>query len=287
MNGTLRHALDSTTARGWRVASPWRHRSLWQKPGAWLIHPEHSGVTINHAENARQLAAMGCRWTSLHFHDGHYSGFVLPGMDGGTPWVAKHYRDAGLKVVGWGGLGTEPEAEAESIVRFLARHNLDGFIADAEFTYKSDTGGDPGRSVRFVESFRRWRLELGYRRIPVALSTFGAASPPWSLADTFDYRPWQRRGWWLMPQAYPNVDARAYDPRWCVEHAVRAGWRRDRIALTIGIYGEGLPKDAPHIARWPASRYEPLLRGLDVPVNVFTSEALTPDDRAVLQRMLA
>jgi hypothetical protein len=154
-------------------------------------------------------------------------------------WFAR-MREHGLVAGGWGVLHTQPEAEAEAAHRVIAMSGLKFWIANAESDHKYDTGGDPGRSHRYVQRFRQLRPTL-----PAGLSTYGGAPAPNVLGKTtahewqMDFKSWHDARFRLLPQAYTQVSP-AYHPVECVRHARRAGWPLTKVHPTVGCYdGDG------------------------------------------------
>jgi hypothetical protein len=111
---------------------------------------------------------------------------------------------------------------------------FDFYIADAEAEYKYTAPSGAfdatayGRSKRFVAEFRKLMPKL-----PAALSTYGRAD----LCD-IDWAAWRDAGFVYMPQSYWN-EFDIYQPSLCMSGAVKAGWAKDQVFPTIGIWGGG------------------------------------------------
>ncbi len=160
------------------------------------------------------------------------------------------------------------EAEAAVVEEVVGRWKFDCYIANAEDTYKTDSGGEWERSARFVSA-----LDL---TVPRALSTYGAAYKPWNLSAVFDYPPWRNAGYDLLPEAYWNV-CECYEPHWVIQHSLEAGWPIERVHPIVGIFASG----AERMLR--GSDYAPLL-GSDgaTGFSAYLAEEMTEADYAAL-----
>jgi hypothetical protein len=177
-------------------------------------------------QRAELLRASGFRWVALWLH--HGSARARANERALAAGWADAFRLSGLRVCGWGWLDTRPRPEAALVAELVRRHRLDCWIADAEDPYMDGAYG--GRSIRsslFVQAFRA-RLP----HLPAAVTTYGAAVSPWVLP--FDYSPWRKRNFALLPQAYLSI-APYLGPKYVVDHAVRAGYPRSRVHPLLGI----------------------------------------------------
>jgi hypothetical protein len=205
---------------GARAGSVWDGRGIF----TWdLTNPLVSDSTAF----ADRLKRNGFSWVAVWGHDAtikRNENYFRAG------WLDA-FRAAGLKVCAWGGLSTEPEAEAAVAMEVVRDWRFDCYIANAEDAYKTDNSGPEAweRSDRFVAS-----LSLS---VPVALSTYGAAYPPWNLAAVINYTPWRNAGYHLLPQAYWNVCS-CYEPLWVIQHSLEAGWPLHLVHPTAGIFSD-------------------------------------------------
>jgi hypothetical protein len=209
------------------------------------------------------LTQTGVRWVAVKVHHGK-----SPQNTEGLPeWIAAA-RGAGLRVCGWGWLDQDPDGEAVYVNARLRELGLDCYIADAEDPYMHGyPSGDIARSARFVSRFT----------CPgeCAVSTLGAAAPPWVLP--FDYAPWIKAGWGFLPQAYPSI-VWYYDVQHSVDHALRAGWPRTRVHPMIGV---GWSQGAPKLS---GADFVPRLRAAGtVGWSVFLGETSSDDDFRALK----
>jgi hypothetical protein len=162
----------------------------------------------------------------------------------------------------------------------VASFRLDFWIANAEAVWKPD---DP----RFVQNApERYaaalELELagrGVTGLPIAWSVLGA--PPAPFTYGYDYRAFTRRGWHILPQAYPQQSPE-YELGNVVEHSlVRAGIPADLVHPTIANYGpqkQGAFK--PTVADWVQAIGT--ARGRGVAGYSLWSHDWTPDDAVTL-----
>lgn len=150
-------------------------------------------------------------------------------------------RGAGLNFGLWGVHHADPTADAARATNQIATWDPDFYIADAEAEYKTDAGGVRANSATFVNAFRS-----SNPTIKAALTSYGAADPPFAFGDTqdanasvFDYKAWFDAGFHFHPQAYYN-QADVLAPLSCVLHAQRANWPLDRVEIIVGIFDEGI-----------------------------------------------
>ncbi|MGH3104025.1 MAG: hypothetical protein ACRDN6_08020 [Gaiellaceae bacterium] len=203
------------------------------------------------------LADTGVKWVAAVLtHGANADGSHNNDVDDKTnqAWLAagnaKPYRDAGIKVGGWGWHEVMPETEAIIAATHIASFHLDFWIANAEAVWKPDDS-------RFVrDAPERYALALdnelesrGLTGLAVGWSVLGA--PPAPFAYGYDYKAFTRRGWHILPQAYPQQSPE-YELDNVLEHSLaRAGIRPDFVHPTIANYGPQKP-DAfkPTIAEW-------------------------------------
>lgn len=204
----------------------------WKKAGIWTERPDDFEAVYY----GKLLHANSFRWVAVKLHDGlNVVPEVASALHNG--W---HHRMAaqGITVGGWGVNLTEPEEEATLVHRLVSEHKLGFYIADAEAAHKADSGGDPHRSIRFVNTFRQLLPTT-----PAAMSTYGAASGDNVLGRVSSdvgpmfFRPWYRAGFRLLPQAYPNQYGEVYSLERCMAHSLSAGYPLSWIHLVVGNYG--------------------------------------------------
>jgi hypothetical protein len=176
-------------------------------------------------------------WVAFHAHNGSW---VPYGSN--AQWISV-MRAHGLKVGLWGWEDSSPWLAAQLAAFQVQLAGADFYIADAEYDYErgAHTAGWY-RSRIFATTFRQWEPSL-----PAALTTFGAARPPWVLP--IDFGAWRDNGFDLLPQAYYNQFPKDDRPDMTVAHAKRAGWPIDRVHPVIGVYH-----------KYPAANYIPLLQ---------------------------
>lgn len=210
---------------------------------------------------ACDLADNGFTWVALRIHDGTAAEAPDP------MWIAA-FRARGIAVGGWGVERKAPRAEAALAAQLVDRYGLDFYIANAEWTYRRDTGGWT-RSRAFARAFRAREPDL-----PAALVTYGAAPAPHVLP--LDFAAWRSRGFELLPEAYWNQWPQ-YRPDLTVAHARRAGWRTAQVHPVLGVY-----------RRFPAVRYLPWLRRAGTRgFSVFLADQARHEDYAALARVIA
>jgi hypothetical protein len=180
-------------------------------------------------------------------------------------WISV-MRAHGLKVGLWGWEDSNAWLAAQLAAFQVRLSGADFYIADAEYDYElKPHSGNWYRSRVFAQTFRRWEPNL-----PAAVTTFGAATPPWVLP--IDFAAWRDNGFDLLPQAYynqfPNVDR----PDMTVAHALRAKWPLDRVHPVIGVY-----------RHYAAANYVPLLQAAHTTgYSVFIGDQATPADYEAL-----
>jgi hypothetical protein len=190
-------------------------------PGPWAL--------------ADELQANHFTWVALHVHNGFNQ------LDVDRQWIDV-LREHGLYVGGW---GYEDHPLIGAVLADLAVrwYGLDFYIADAEAPFEQTKKLNGWkRSKIFVDTFRSLQPTL-----PAALTTYGAAIPPWVIP--IDFAAWRAGGFDLLPQAYYNQFPKILRPDMTVDHALRAGWTIDKVHPVVGVY-----------RKYPASRYVPLLQ---------------------------
>jgi len=238
---------------------------LWQRVGSWATLPrDFDRIDM---PPAFERAHIG--WIAFQIRNEGIDYDVSAELQPGTGWRADVERGGKIAVVGWSVVGRDPLADAEADAAAVGRYKLAGWIADVEQHHHRDWGGDPARSTIYA---RRLRELLG-PAFPLGFSTFGCAAgtnllfhassfggpPP---APPMNAKAFVDRGFWLMPQAYPNQfgqTAESYTPEACIAHAARAGWPLDRVALTVGIYDAPNP---PGFGRLPLAWYRDRMLGM-------------------------
>ena len=259
MEGTLKAVVGSTVASvALVVGGPARAAvpsvALWNHAGVFVADTR---AFPGPSSLADELAATDFSWIAIQIHNG----LATRRID--LSWLGV-FRAHGLAVGGWGVELKRPRREARLAARLVDRYGLDFYIADAESSYKVDTGGVWGRSSAFTQAFRALEPTL-----PAALTTYGA--PTCTCVFPIDYGAWRRTHFALLPQAFYN-QFREYRPDRTVAHALRAGWRRSEVHPVIGVYHG-----------FPAARYVPLLRRAGtIGFSVFVAEAARPNDYAAL-----
>ncbi len=252
--------LLALAAAGTAGAGP--KTSVWNERGVFTWYLPNPLVSDSTAF-AKQLKRNNFSWVAVWAHDGSIARneeFFAQG------WL-KPFRKLGIKVCAWGGLDEDPEGNARAAMQAMTKWRFDCYIANAEDAYKADSGGDPGRSARFVSA-----LKLD---VPLALSTNGAACKPWNLSAVFDYVPWRNAGYDLLPQAYWNV-SECYEPHWVIQHSLEAGWPIERVHPTVGIF-------QAERGRLTGADYAPLLDSDGATgFSAYLAEEMTEADYAAL-----
>lgn len=218
---------------------------------------------------AQKLVAHGVKWLGIPVQNqGLENTAFTTALRSGrlSPFTSR-----GLRIVGMAGIGDQPARDATVSAQIINANPLAGFVADAEQQYKDDTGGSKARSGIYVrELITRVR-----RDVELGLTTYGAATKPWLLSSVYDYGPWIREGFHLLPQAYLN-ESSTYDPRWVEEHSVAVGFPLERVHLMFGFY--------PWKPRVPMSTYMQAYAGhRSTGYSVWLSEFMTAEDWAVSQ----
>lgn len=245
--------------------------AVWREPGVWVANAD--AFPADHA--IPKLKAAGVKWVTLQIADGTtLNEQTVRQLNAG---FIQKCQAAGIKVGFWGVNRTQPEAEARLMAEQCKRWGAAFFIANAEMEYKyTGPDGSPapeayGRSQRFVKAFREAAPTL-----TAALSSYGRAD----MAD-LDWKVWRENGFDWLPQAYLN-DFATCDPALCVEGAVKAGWPKDRVHPTIGLWGGGQSRLVP------ASEYEASLRRAgSVGLSSYLGEQMSEADWQGLGRMIA
>lgn len=209
-------------------AHPAAGAPVWKTPGMFVWHAGAFPADIA----VEKLKAQGIKWVALQITDG------MTVNDETTRELQAGYiqklHAAGIQVGFWGVNRNEPEAEARLAADQVKQWGADFYIANAEFEYKyTDPQGKPDpvafeRSKRWVDTFRKALPDL-----PASISSYGRAD----MAD-LDWKVWRDNGFDWLPQAYLN-EFDINDPKLCVDGAVKAGWPRDRVHPTLGIWGGG------------------------------------------------
>ena len=209
---------------------------------------------------ADELEANHFTWVAFHLTNG----FAQEPLD--PMWVSV-FRAHGIRVGGWGYADGAPLIDAVLADIAVRTYGLDFWIADAESAYEQTKKVHGWRnSATFVHVFRSLQPTL-----PAALTTYGAATPPFVLP--IDFTAWRDAGFDLLPQAYYNQFPKWYRPDMTVQHAERAGWPDDRVHPVIGVY-----------RKYAAANYVPLLEGLPTRgFSVFLADQATAADYAALE----
>lgn len=186
---------------------------------------------------AEELQRDHFSWIAFHVHNGSWVTYTVP-----QDWIDT-MRAHGLKVGLWGWEDASPWLAAQLAVYQVRLTGADFYIADAEYDYEfSPHTGNWYHSRIFADTFRQYEPTL-----PAAMTTFGAATPPWVLP--IDFTSWRNAGFDLLPQAYYNQFPQVDSPLATVQHAQRAGWPIARVHPVIGVYHN-----------YPAADYVPMLR---------------------------
>jgi hypothetical protein len=199
-------------------------------------------------------------WIAFHVHNGVWTTYGP-----NEQWISV-MRAHGLKVGLWGWEDSNAWLAAQLAAFQVRLSGADFYIADAEYDYefKPHSGNWP-RSRVFAQTFRQWEPNL-----PAALTTFGAATPPWVLP--IDFAAWRDNGFDLLPQAYYNQFPTVDRPDLTVAHAVRAKWPINRVHPVIGVY-----------RHYPAANYVPLLEAAGTTgYSVFIGDQATAADYQAL-----
>jgi hypothetical protein len=180
-------------------------------------------------------------------------------------WISV-MRAHGLEVGLWGWEDSNAWLAAQLAAFQVRLSGADFYIADAEYDYElKPHSGNWFRSRIFAQTFRLWEPTL-----PAALTTFGAATPPWVLP--IDFAAWRDNGFDLLPQAYYNQFPKVDRPDMTVAHAVRAKWPIDRVHPVIGVY-----------RHYSAANYVPLLEAAGTTgYSVFIGDQATAADYQAL-----
>jgi hypothetical protein len=201
--------------------------ALFRKAGVFVwqadaIAPEWLGQT---------LAANRFGWAMVLVHDGMA---VQNESELQKGWLDR-LRSQGTQVGAWGVCRTEPEREAELATGLVQRWGFEFYVANAEDEYEAFKG-DQSRSGRFCTVFRQKLPAL-----PAGFSTFGRVDK-----QAIDYVAWRNSGFVLLPQTYLN-EREMDDPALCVEGAVAAGWPREHVFPTIGMYAGQRGRITPQV----------------------------------------
>lgn len=205
-----------------------RTPDVWSTKGLFVWHTSAFPAEVF----APKMNAHGFDWVAIQIHDGTTP--IGENVDALGAGFMDAYRAAGICVGAWAPLRTDPEGEAAVAGELVARWGFDFYIANAEMEYKytsPDGSWSPeafGRSARFVAAFRSALPD-----IPAAISSYGDAS----RAD-LDWAAWRGAGFHYLPQTYWN-EHDVYEPVSCVSGALAAGWPREHVHPTIGIWGGG------------------------------------------------
>ncbi|MBM3275901.1 MAG: hypothetical protein FJZ00_12165, partial [Candidatus Sericytochromatia bacterium] len=243
---------------------------VWKEAGAFVWHPGAFPTDIA----IPKLKAAGVKWVAPQIADGMT-------VNQETAAVVESYikrcREAGIKVGFWGVNRTSPEAEARLAADLCRKCGPDFYIANAEIEHKyTSADGSPSaeaydRSQRWISTFRKALPDM-----PAALSSYGRAD----LAD-IDWKAWRDAGFDWLPQAYLN-DFDSCDPKLAVEGAIKAGWPRDGVHPTLGLWGGGQTRVVP------AGEYvESLRKAGTVGFSFYLAEQMVEADWPVLGEAIA
>jgi hypothetical protein len=203
------------------------------------------------------LAAAGVKWVAaVVSHGVNADGSHNNDADDRTnqAWLAagnaKAYREAGIKVGAWGWQEVGPETEATIAATHVESFDLDFWVANGEAVWKPDDGRFVANGPeRFAAALERELAARGKGGLQVGWSVLGA--PPAPFAYGYDYQAFTKRGWHILPQAYPQ-QASEYALANVIDHALaRASIPARFVHPTIANYG---PQQAgafrPTIAEW-------------------------------------
>ena len=246
-------------ARTWRVLAidhdaeqpedpPAIQPSIFAQPG-WF------GVRFERLPNAAELVEAGIKWIVAplsHGANGDRSHATDADDASNQAWLgngqALPYRARGIKVGGWmWHQGFHADVEAAIADINISNYTLDLFISNGEEAWKGNT-----QPELFAAALSP---RLPHSGFPVAWSVLGAASG--RNVFPFDYRAFTRRGWHILPQAYPQ-DSGDYEPDLCLDHAERAVIPKPFVHLTIS-NGQPVP-GRPGTFRPPLSYWETAMR---------------------------
>lgn len=226
---------------------------VWQ---ADAIAPEWLGQT---------LKANRFGWAMVMIHDGLTTQNESELQNG---WLDR-LRGQGAKVGAWGVCRTEPEREAELVASLVQKWGFEFYVANAEDEYEAFKG-DQSRSGRFCTVFRQKLPSL-----PAGFSTFGRVDK-----QAIDYVAWRNSGFVLLPQTYLN-EREMDDPALCVEGAVAAGWAKDHVFPTIGLYSGQRGRITPQVYA------ERLQAAGSTGFSVYLANQMNPDDYTALGNAIA
>lgn len=221
---------------------------VWQ---ADAIAPEWLGQT---------LKANHFGWAMVMIHDGLTLENDAELQKG---WLDR-LRGQGVQVGAWGVCRTEPEQEAELVASLVQRWGFEFYVANAEDEYEAFKG-DQARSGRFCTVFRQ-RLPA----LPAGFSTFGRVDK-----QAIDYVAWRNSRFVLLPQTYLN-EREMDDPALCVEGAVAAGWAKEHVFPTIGMYSGQRGRITPQVYA------ERLKAAGSTGFSVYLANQMNPEDYVVL-----
>ena len=193
-------------------AEPPEIEAPWRGAGAFVWNE----TDVSPEQLAATMREHGFGWLALRLHDG---GSHDP-VEG--DWITRFRAAGGPPIGGWGVLRDSPEAEAELAAALLRQHGLGFYVANAEAEHGA--AGDPGRSARFVASFRRLLPGL-----PAALSTLCRPEP------SFDLATWRDGGFAFLPQAYVNQFGGEVAPASCLAAASHI-FPADAVHPTVGTF---------------------------------------------------
>ena len=215
-------------------------------PGPWAL--------------ADELQAAHFTWIAFHVHNGVWTQY------GTNPQWISVMRAHGLKIGLWGWEDSNAWLAAQLAAFQVRLSGADFYIADAEYDYEfKPHSGNWYRSRVFAQTFRQWEPNL-----PAAVTTFGAATPPWVLP--IDFAAWRDNGFDLLPQAYYNQFPKVDRPDMTVAHALRAKWPIGRVHPVIGVY-----------RKYTAANYVPLLEAAGTTgYSVFIGDQATAADYQAL-----
>lgn len=235
------------------------------------IFSEFGWLAVQYKEllDPATLADAGVRWVAaVVSHGANVDGSHNNDVDDqeNQAWLAagnaKPYRDAGIKVGAWGWHEVMPEIEAVIAATHVANHQLDFWIANAEAVWKPDaTNFITNAPERYAVALEQELASRGIEGLPVAWSVLGA--PPAPFTYGYDYKAFTRRGWHILPQAYPQQSPE-YELGNVVEHSlVRAGIPPEFVHPTIANYDpQKVEAFKPTISDWSAAIERGRARGV-------------------------